>query len=198
MGAYSPAPILRPDVEKRVIEAIVHPTIRGMADEGHPYVGVLYVGLMIDEAGAPHVVEFNVRFGDPETQPLMVRMQGDLVPLLDGAARGQIEGVTPPEWGDAAVCVVLASGGYPRDYPTGLPIEGIAEAERDPDVVVFHAGTSRDDSGHFVTAGGRVLGVTARGGTIARAAERAYSAVDHIRFEGMQLRRDIAARALTS
>jgi len=197
MGAYSPAPILRPDVEKRVLEEIVHPTIRGMAAEGHPYVGVLYVGLMIDGAGAPRVVEFNVRFGDPETQPLLLRMQDDLVPLLEGAARGALADVAPPHWADAAVCVVLASGGYPREFRKGLPITGIEAAERDPNVVVFHAGTRRGDDGRFYTAGGRVLGVTARDATIAGAVDRAYAAASKIRFEGMHLRRDIAARALT-
>jgi phosphoribosylamine--glycine ligase len=196
MGAYSPAPVLRPDVEKRVLEQIVHPAIRGMAAEGFPYVGVLYVGLMIDPAGAPAVVEFNVRFGDPETQPLLVRMEGDLVPLLDGAARGKLQGVPPPAWGDAAVCVVLASGGYPREFRKGLPIEGLDEAERDANVVIFHAGTKLDERGRFLTAGGRVLGVTARGATIAEAVERVYAAADRIHFEGMHLRRDIAARAL--
>jgi phosphoribosylamine--glycine ligase len=196
MGAYSPAPVLRPDVEKRVLEEIVHPAIRGMAAEGHPYVGVLYVGLMIDAAGAPEVVEFNVRFGDPETQPLLVRMEGDLVPLLDGAARGTLQGVSPPGWGDAAVCVVLASGGYPREFRKGLTIAGLDEAERDSRVVIFHAGTKLGEDGRFLTAGGRVLGVTARGATIAEAVARAYAAADCIRFEGMHLRRDIAARAL--
>jgi phosphoribosylamine--glycine ligase len=196
MGAYSPAPVLRPDVEKRVLEEIVHPTIRGMAAEGHPYVGVLYVGLMIDAAGTPRVVEFNVRFGDPETQPLMVRMRGDLLPLLDGAARGKLQGVSPPDWGDAAVCVVLASGGYPREFRKGLPIEGLGEAERADGVVVFHAGTKLGADGRFLTAGGRVLGVTARGATISEAVERAYAAADHVHFDGVHLRRDIAARAL--
>jgi phosphoribosylamine--glycine ligase len=196
MGAYSPAPVLGPDVEKRVLEEIVHPAIRGLAEQGTPYVGVLFVGLMIDSAGAPQVVEFNVRFGDPETQPLMMRMQSDLVPLLDGAARGTLDAVPPPEWGDAAVCVVLASGGYPREFRKGLLIEGLEAAAADPDVEVFHAGTKRDADGHYVTAGGRVLGVTARGETIAVAVERAYAAADRICFDGVHLRRDIAARAL--
>jgi len=197
MGAYSPAPVLSEPVEKRVLEEIVHPAIRGMAADGHPYTGVLYVGLMIDASGAPKVVEFNVRFGDPETQPLMVRMQGDLVPLLDGAARGRLE--APPDlgWGDAAVCVVMASGGYPRAFTTGHRIEGLDEAEADPDVVVFHAGTKRDADGAFVTTGGRVLGVTARGENVAAARERAYAAVDRIRFQGAHARRDIAWRALS-
>ncbi len=193
MGAYSPAPVLTEAVEKRVLEEIVHPAVRGLAEDGHPYTGVLYVGLMIDASGAPRVVEFNVRFGDPETQPLVVRMQGDLVPLLDGAARGDLDPAAPLGWGDAAVCVVLASGGYPRGYESGLPIAGLDAVEVDPDVVVFHAGTRRVD-GQFVTAGGRVLGITARGATVAEARTRAYTAADRIRFEGVHLRRDIAAR----
>jgi phosphoribosylamine--glycine ligase len=166
MGAYSPAPVLSEAVEKRVLEQIVHPAIRGMAAEGSPYTGVLYVGLMIDASGAPRVVEFNVRFGDPETQPLVVRMDGDLVPLLEASARG------------------------------GQPIEGLEAAAQDADVVVFHAGTRRRADGGFETAGGRVLGVTARGASVREARDRAYAAADRIRFPAMHLRRDIAARAL--
>ncbi len=193
MGALSPAPVLNEAVEKRVLEEIVHPAVRGMADEGHPYTGVLYVGLMIDGSGAPRVVEFNVRFGDPETQPLVVRMEGDLVPLLDGAARGDLKSAAPLGWRDASVCVVLASGGYPRSYQTGRLITGLESIEGDSDVVVFHAGTRRTSEG-FVTAGGRVLGITARGATVDEARARAYAAADCVRFDGMHLRRDIAAR----
>jgi phosphoribosylamine--glycine ligase len=195
MGAYSPAPVLTEAVEKRVLEEIVHPAVRGLADDGHPYVGVLYVGLMIDASGAPRVVEFNVRFGDPETQPLVLRMDGDLVPLLDGAARGDLERAAPLAWGDAAVCVVLASGGYPRAYQSGKPIAGLDAVGDDPDVVVFHAGTRRVGKG-FVTAGGRVLGVTARGATVAEARRRAYAAAGRIHFEGVHMRHDIASRAV--
>jgi phosphoribosylamine--glycine ligase len=198
MGAYSPAPVVSEPVEKRVLEEIVHPAIRGMAADGTPYVGVLFVGLMIDRTGRPRVVEFNVRFGDPETQPLVVRMEGDLVPLLEGAARGALDPAATLGWGDAAVCVVLASGGYPRAYETGKRIHGLAEAEADPNVVVFHAGTKRGPDGAFMTSGGRVLGVTARGATVAEARERAYAAADRIRFDGAHLRRDIAWRALAT
>jgi phosphoribosylamine--glycine ligase len=197
MGSYSPAPVFSTAVEKRVLEEIVHPTIRGMAEEGHPFQGVLFVGLMIDAAGTPKVVEFNVRFGDPEIQSLVLRMDGDLVPLLDAAARGRLDGVAAPEWHGAAVCVVLASGGYPREYATGKPITGLDAAEQGGDVLVFHAGTKRDAAGRFVTAGGRVLGVTARGATVAEAQRRAYAACACIAFDGMQLRRDIAARAIS-
>jgi phosphoribosylamine--glycine ligase len=195
MGAYSPVPSVSPAVESQIREQVVVPAIRGMAKEGTPFVGVLYCGLMIDARGAPRVVEFNVRFGDPETQPLVVRMVGDLLPILDGAARGALDPSPQLGWEDAAVCVVLASGGYPRDYEVGLPIRGIDDAERDPDVVLFHAGTRRSAEGELVTAGGRVLGVTARGRSVGEARTRAYAAADRIAFDGMHLRRDIAARA---
>jgi phosphoribosylamine--glycine ligase len=196
MGAYSPVPIFTPELEKRVLEEVVHPTIRGMRDEGAPFQGVLFVGLMVDDAGMPKVIEFNVRFGDPETQVLMLRLDGDLVPLLDAAARGRLEGVAPPAWHGAAVCVALASGGYPRGYATGKVITGVEDAERDSDVLVFHAGTKRNASGELVTAGGRVLGVTARGASVAEAQRRAYAACAQIAFDGMQLRRDIASRGV--
>jgi phosphoribosylamine--glycine ligase len=206
MGAYSPPPVVTEAVEKKILERVVHPTIRGMAKEGHPYQGVLYVGLMIDAAGDPFVIEFNVRFGDPETQPLLVRMESDLLPILDASARGTIDESSAIGWGEAAVCVVLASGGYPRDYETGRAISGLdalANKQGAPpangmeEVVVFHAGTRECASGSgYETAGGRVLGITARGRTVAEAKERAYDAVEGVTFEGMQFRRDIAARAL--
>ncbi len=200
MGAYSPAPIFSAEVERRAFEQVVVPTIRGMAADGTPYCGVLYVGLMINSAGEPKVVEFNVRFGDPETQPLMARMQGDFVPLLLGAARGELNEDHPLDWPGACVCVVLASEGYPREYAKGIPIHGLAEdgtpLRIDESVVVFHAGTRRAADGGFETSGGRVLGVTARGAHVQEARDRAYKAVSEISFEGAQLRRDIAARAL--
>jgi phosphoribosylamine--glycine ligase len=162
---------------------------------------------MIDSAGDPFVIEFNVRFGDPETQPLLVRMEGDLLPILDASARGTLDEATAIGWGEAAVCVVLASGGYPRSYEIGYEISGLAalaangdnahhtdEAEK---LVVFHAGTRRAETGTgYETAGGRVLGMTARGRTIAEARERAYRAVEKVSFDGMHFRRDIASRAL--
>jgi phosphoribosylamine--glycine ligase len=199
MGAYSPVALITEAIERKIVTEIVEPTVRGMAEEGHPFTGVLYVGLMVDAEGTPRVVEFNVRFGDPETQPLMMRMEDDLFPILYGSARGKLDPVDfPKRWGQAAICVVLASGGYPRGYETGIPIEGLAEVEGDPDVIVFHAGTKRCADGGFVTAGGRVLGVTARGRDVAEAVARAYAAADRIRFRGMQLRRDIAAAGLAS
>jgi phosphoribosylamine--glycine ligase len=196
MGAYSPAPVVTAEVERRIRERIVDPTIRGMLADGHPYVGVLFVGLMIDALGDPHVIEFNVRFGDPETQPLLMRMRGDLVPLLEGAARGSLDESVAIQWGDAAVCVVLASAGYPRSYETGKSIEGLDRVEGDERVVVFHSGTRARVGGGFETNGGRVLGVTARGATVKEARDRAYAAADQIHFDGVMLRRDIASRAL--
>jgi phosphoribosylamine--glycine ligase len=195
MGAYAPAPLVDEAVEKRVLEEIVHPTLRGMRAEGAPFAGVLYVGLMIDANGAPSVVEFNCRFGDPETQVHVAQMDGDLLPLLEGAAHGRIDESLRARGEGAAVCVVLASGGYPREFAKGKVITGLEVAERLPGVVVFHAGTTRRGDS-FVTSGGRVLGVTARAATFAEARERAYAAADRIAFDGMQLRRDIGARAL--
>jgi phosphoribosylamine--glycine ligase len=196
MGAYSPAPVVSEEVEKKILDRIVYPTIRGMAADGTPYTGVLYVGLMIDDRGDPFVVEYNVRFGDPETQPLMVRMDEDLVPLLEGAASGRLDESRPPLWGDAAVCVVLASSGYPRSYEKGKAIAGLEALANDDSLVVFHAGTRLAEGGGFETSGGRVLGVTARGKDVEEARDRAYAGVDGIDFEGVCYRRDIAARAL--
>jgi phosphoribosylamine--glycine ligase len=196
MGAYSPAPVLTEPIEKRVLKEIVYPSIRGMAADGLPYRGVLYIGLMIDESGAPRVVEFNVRFGDPETQSLLVRMESDLVPLLLAAARGAVDESEAVGWVDASVCVVMASGGYPRAYEKGKSITGLDDAESDPNVVVFHAGTRESKDGGFETSGGRVVGVTARGSSVHEARQRAYEAAAKIQFDGAQLRRDIANRAL--
>jgi phosphoribosylamine---glycine ligase len=194
MGAYVPAPVVDAAVEKKVLERIVYPAIRGLAADGTPYRGVLFVGLMIDAAGDPRVIEFNVRFGDPETQPLVMQMSSDLVPLLDGAARGALGRCAPPEQRGCAVCVVLASEGYPRAVVNGRLIAGLDAVAGDPDVVVFHAGTRRQDDGSYATAGGRVLGVTARADDIGLARERAYRAVARISFEGRQVRTDIASK----
>ena len=197
MGAYSPAPVVSESVEKKILERVVHPTIRGMAEDGHPYQGVLFVGLMIDAAGDPYVIEFNVRFGDPETQPLMVRMESDFLPILDAAARGSLDPASSIEWGEAAVCVVIASGGYPRSYETGHPISGLEALDREQNLVVFHAGTRASASPDgFDTSGGRVLGITARGDSVAEAKERAYAAVAQVDFRDMHYRHDIADRAL--
>jgi len=192
MGAYSPVPFFGAEMERRVMETIVRPTLAALAKEGAPYRGVLYVGLMLTAEG-PKVIEFNCRFGDPECQALMVRWPGDLVPMLFAAARGEAwpaRTAWPPH---ASVCVALASGGYPGKYRTGVPIEGIEAAEATPGVQVFHAGTALRD-GKLVTAGGRVLGVTALAGDLPAAIRAAYDAVKEIRFEGMQYRTDIGRR----
>ena len=194
MGAYSPAPVLEPTLAGQLVETVLGPTIRGMAAEGRPYRGVLYLGLMLTSAG-PRVLEYNVRFGDPECQVLVPRLAGDLLPLCQAVAEGR--GLPPSvAWRpEAAVCVVLASGGYPGGYRTGLPIEGVEQAEAHPGVTVFHAGTARRD-GRLTTSGGRVLGVTALGPDIAAAVTLAYAGAAEIRFDGMHYRRDIGHRAL--
>jgi phosphoribosylamine--glycine ligase len=194
MGAYSPAPVLGPALERQVLEEVLEPTIRAMSAEGRPYRGVLFAGLMLTAAGL-RVLEYNVRFGDPECQVLMLRLADDLLPLCQAVAEGR--GLPPSlRWrSEAAVCVVLASGGYPGEYSTGLPIEGIERAEAHAGVTVFHAGTVRRD-GRFATAGGRVLGVTALGADIPAAVAAAYAAAAEIRFDGVHYRRDIGRRAL--
>jgi len=194
MGAYTPAPVVDPELEQRVLDEIMRPTVRGMSLEGRPFRGLLYAGLMITEDG-PQVLEFNVRFGDPETQPLMVHLDEDLVPLLIGAASGTLE-ERPLRWRQGtSCCVVLASDGYPGAYDKGIPIAGLAEFEEGDDLVVFHAGTNLVE-GVMVTAGGRVLGVTACGDDIEQARKNVYDAVDTIRWPGMVYRRDIGHRAL--
>lgn len=190
MGAVSPAP-LEAAVMRRIEEKILVPTVHAMAVEGHPFRGTLYAGLMLTPAG-PRVLEYNVRFGDPETQPTLVRLKSDLFELLWATASGTLDQVEL-EWDPRpAVTVVLTSGGYPGPYTKGYPIEGIERAERDPDVVVFHAGTERK-GGRLLTAGGRVLNVTALGRTVAEARQKAYAAVEKIEFQGMVFRRDIGA-----
>ena len=193
MGACAPPPAFGEALEKRILEEIAAPTLRGMAAEGHPYRGVLYIGLMIDAAGEPRVLEYNARFGDPETQALVLRTTGDLAPLLASAARGALDPSAAPPLAGAAVCVVLAARGYPRSPETGRPIRGLEALRGAADAVAFHAGTRRRPDGEFETAGGRVLGIAARGADVAAARRRAYAAVAEIHFEGQQLRRDIAA-----
>ena len=173
---------------------IVRPTIAAMAKEGCPYQGALYVGLMITETG-PRVVEFNCRFGDPESQALMPRLGEDVLPLLEAVAAGRGLPAHVAWRPGAAVCVVASSGGYPGAYETGVPIAGLDEAERLGGVTVFQAGTAVRD-GRLVTAGGRVLGVTALGAGVAAAIDRAYEAMERIRFAGMHFRRDIGRRAV--
>lgn len=193
MGAYSPAPVVTPDIHARVMREIIRPTLAGMIADGLPYSGFLYAGLMIDEAGAPRVVEFNCRFGDPETQPIMMRLKSDLVDLVEAALAGTLD-EAEAEWDRrVALGVVLAAGGYPDSPRKGDVIRGLDyKAE---DVHVFHAGTTQHD-GNIVTAGGRVLCVTALGDSVREAQTRAYEACSHISFDGMQYRRDIGHRAI--
>ena len=194
MGAYSPAPVLDEPLAARIVETVIRPTVRAMAAEGRPYRGVLYAGLMLTREG-PKVLEYNVRHGDPECQVLVPRLADDLVPLCQAVAEGKGLPETVAWRPEAAVCVVLASGGYPGRYETGYPITGIEAAEARPGVTAFYAGTAVRD-GHLVTGGGRVLGVTALGADIPAAIAAAYAAVGEIRFEGMHFRRDIGRRAL--
>jgi phosphoribosylamine---glycine ligase len=195
MGAYSPAPVVTPEVEKRILKEVIEPTLRGMASEGAPFIGFLYAGLMIDKSGAPKVIEFNVRFGDPETQPIMLRLKSDLVDLIESALDGELHH-THVQW-DArpSLGVVMAAGGYPGKVRSGDAISGL-DSEFGPDVKVFHAGTQLDAQGQVITAGGRVLTVCALGKDIAVARENAYAAVAKIHYEGAFCRRDIAHRAL--
>lgn len=195
MGAYSPAPVVTPEVEKRILKEVIEPTLRGMAMEGAPFIGFLYAGLMIDKSGTPKVIEFNVRFGDPETQPIMLRLKSDLVDLIEAALDGELHH-THVQW-DArpSLGVVMAAGGYPGKVRSGDVITGL-DSDFGPNVKVFHAGTQLDAQGKVVTAGGRVLTVCALGKDIAAAREHAYAAVAKIHYEGGFCRRDIAHRAL--
>ncbi len=194
MGAYSPAPIVDATVHDQVMKTIIRPTVRAMAAEGRPYRGVIYAGLMLTREG-PKVLEYNCRFGDPEHQPIMMRLEDNPLPLLHAVARGERLPSSVSWRPEAAVCVVMASGGYPGEYETGKPISGIAAAEKLEGVTVFHAGTALRD-GQLVTAGGRVLGVTAIGADIRAAIGRAYEAVGKICFDGMHFRKDIGKKAL--
>jgi phosphoribosylamine--glycine ligase len=195
MGTYAPAPLASETLLERARREIIEPALRGMAAEGNPYVGALFAGLMVSPAGDPMLLEFNVRFGDPETQVLMQTLRGDLADALDSAARGELDANAIAPSGEHAVCVVLAAHGYPEKPRTGDAIAGLEQADELPGVRVFHAGT-RLAGERVETAGGRVLGVTATDATLAGAHARAYAAVERIRFDGMQYRRDIAARAL--
>lgn len=194
MGAYSPAPVVTAEVHRKAMEQVVQRAVDGMAAEGCAYQGIVYAGLMVKD-GEVKTLEFNARFGDPECQPLLMRMKSDLVPLLLAVAEGDLSGHSIEWYDQAAICVVMAAEGYPGDYPKGDSITGIEAAERLTDVTVFHAGTVEKD-GQIVTAGGRVLGVTALGNTVAAAIERAYQGVDKVSWRGAQFRRDIGKKAL--
>jgi phosphoribosylamine--glycine ligase len=194
MGAYSPAPVVTPEMHARVMEQVIMPTVRGMAVEGNPYTGFLYAGLMIDASGTPKVLEYNCRFGDPETQPIMLRMRSDLVAHCLAALDGKLDDETA-QWDErASLGVVLAAGGYPGDYAKGHAIGGLPEQDSS-DAKVFHAGTALRD-GQVVTSGGRVLCATALGDSVAEAQRRAYELAGDIHWQDLYYRRDIGYRAV--
>jgi phosphoribosylamine--glycine ligase len=195
MGTYAPAPVVTPAVMQRFEEQVMVPTLRGMAADGHPFRGTLFAGIMVTPDEQVRLIEFNVRFGDPETQVLMATLDGDLAVALASAARGQLDPDAIRPSGEHAVCIVLAAHGYPETPRKGDVIDGLQEAAALNKVSVIHAGTALDAAGRVVTAGGRVLGVTGSGATLKQAHTRAYQAVHKIGFSGMQYRRDIAGRA---
>lgn len=195
MGAYSPAPVITPAVEARILEQVIRPTIAGMAAEGVPFIGFLYAGLMIDADGAPKVIEFNARLGDPETQPILMRLKTDFADLIEDALDGRLDRSVASWDVRPAIGVVVAAAGYPGKARSGDVIDGLS-VEPDPDVKVFHAATALDAQGRIVSAGGRVLTVCARGIDIAAARDKAYAAAADIHFEGAFWRRDIGHRAL--
>ena len=194
MGAYSPAPVVTDQMHEKIVREIVKPLVRGMAEEGRPYKEVLYAGVMICN-GVPKVLEFNARFGDPETQPIMMRMKGDIVPILEACIHGNLS-QHQIEWDHrASVCVVMASKGYPGDYDKGKVIGGLEEVDGMKDVYVFHSGTASQGD-QFVTSGGRVLGVTGLGEDIPKAIDTTYQAVKKIAWEGVHYRTDIGLKAV--
>jgi phosphoribosylamine--glycine ligase len=194
MGAYSPAPVVDSAVYQRIMSEVILPTVEGMATEGNDYTGFLYAGLMISPEGEPKVIEYNCRFGDPETQPIMVRLQSDLVELCEAALDGELDKASARWDSRCAIGVVLAAGGYPGSYQKGTVIHGLGTVQAD-NIKVFHAGTA-SENGAVVTSGGRVLCVTALGEDIAAAQRDCYRAADHISWDGMTLRRDIGWRAI--
>ncbi|MDH6374874.1 phosphoribosylamine--glycine ligase [Paenibacillus sp. VTT E-133280] len=193
MGTYSPLPHIDEAIIQEAIETIIKPTAKAMVDEGRPFSGVLFAGLMISPEGKPKTIEFNARFGDPETQVVLPRLKSDLLEIFLAVTEGRLTDIDI-EWSDdAAVCVVLASGGYPGPYPKGVPIEGLEDSQGG---LIFHAGTARGEDGSWVTNGGRVLGVVGLGATIAEARAVAYARAEGITFSGKQNRTDIAMKAL--
>ncbi|CAM3854126.1 phosphoribosylamine--glycine ligase [Vibrio aquimaris] len=194
MGAYSPAPVVTPEIHDRIMQEVIYPTVRGMEAEGHPYTGFLYAGLMIDKEGTPKVIEYNCRFGDPETQPIMMRMESDLVELCLMAIDEKLNQAESKWDPRASIGIVLAAGGYPLEYAKGdvisLPNSPLANQK------IFHAGTARNDAGEVVTNGGRVLCAVALGDTVSQAQKQAYELVDTISWEGMFYRNDIGYRAI--
>lgn len=194
MGAYSPAPVITRKLEEEIMEKVMWPTLRGLKAEGIQYKGILYAGLMIRD-NVPYVLEFNCRLGDPETQPVLSRMNADLVDVAFAITDEKLSEVDIQWRPDPSVCVVIASGGYPGTYEKGKIIKGLESIRNEEDVFVFHAGTSFEND-HVVTSGGRVLGVTGLGSDVATARDKVYRAIEKIHFEGMHYRRDIAERAL--
>jgi phosphoribosylamine--glycine ligase len=195
MGAYSPAPVVTPEIARRAMDEIVLPTVKGMAARGTPYKGVLYAGLMITESG-PKLIEYNVRFGDPETQVLMLRLKSDLLAALLATADGVLNAFDVRWYDDAAITVVMAAKGYPGDYAKGSEIRGLDAAQAVDGVEIFHAGTARAEGGRLIATGGRVLNVSARGATLAEARARAYAAIAKIDWPAGFCRSDIGWRAL--
>ncbi len=194
MGAYSPAPVITEKLQQKIMDEIMYPVIRGMAAEGRKYRGILYAGLMINQ-GEVNVLEFNARFGDPETQPILMRMKTDLIPVLEAIVDERLDQVSI-QWDEKpAICVVMASKGYPGNYQKGIEITGLDEVQAMHNVQVFHAGTALKDN-HVVTSGGRVLGVTALGNNIEEAINLAYQATSQIQWEGAYYRKDIGKKAL--
>ena len=194
MGAYSPAPVVTAEVHARIMAEVIEPTVKGMAADGRPYTGFLYAGLMIDSDGSPRVVEYNCRFGDPETQPILMRLQSDLIPLCEAALDGRLNTVDAQWDNRAAVGVVLAAGGYPEAYRKGDVITGFDGIDSN-DCKIFHAGTALQDN-QVVTAGGRVLCVTSLGSTVSEAQNRAYKMIANVNWENMYYRTDIGYRAI--
>ncbi|RCK52329.1 phosphoribosylamine--glycine ligase [Thalassospira profundimaris] len=195
MGAYSPAPVFTATVEERVMRDIIIPTVKGMAAEGHPFKGVLFAGLMIDENENPKLIEYNIRFGDPECQVLMSRLKSDILNILDGAASGTLDQVKPEWFDETAMVVVMAAKGYPGSYEKGTEIRNVAAADALDKVKILHAGTQMDGD-RLTATGGRVLGITARGNNVREAQKRAYEAVDKIDWPEGFCRRDIGWRAI--
>lgn len=194
MGAYSPAPVVTPEIYSRAMKEVIEPTVRGMEEEGHPYMGFLYAGLMIDKDGTPKVLEYNCRFGDPETQPILLRLESDFTQLCLAALEQRLDEVSA-EWDDrASLGVVMAAGGYPESYTKGHVISGLPGTEQEG-LKVFHAGTKMQDS-QVVTSGGRVLCVTALGDSVGDAQKKAYDMVEEIRWDGVYYRTDIGYRAI--
>jgi phosphoribosylamine--glycine ligase len=196
MGSYSPAPVVTPEVYRACQERVLEPILKALQKRGIDYRGVIYAGLMVTPQGEPKVIEFNCRFGDPETQALLPRLKTDLVDVMLACAEGRLAEINLEWSGQASVCVIAASGGYPGNYARGKVIKGLDNVPENGDVMVFHAGTTTNDRGELTTAGGRVLGVTVKDTYLRVAIERAYECMKLIKFDGMHYRTDIGRKAL--